>query len=67
MEKKVGLMAYKLKLPCQWQRLYLVFNVVKLIAALEDPITEQKLTIVPISVIVNSKEEWKIEEILNSQ
>ena len=45
----------------------MVFNVVKLITALEDPITEQKSTIVPVSVIVNSKKEWKIEEILNSQ
>jgi len=40
---------------------------VKLTAALEDPITEQKSTIVPTSVIVNSKEEWEVKEILNSQ
>jgi len=66
-EKQVGLIADKLKLPYQWQRLHLVFNIVKLTTVLEDLITEQKSTIIFVSIIVNNKEEWEVEEILNSQ
>jgi len=60
-------MVYKLKLSCQWQWLHPVFNVVKLIATLEDPILEQKIIIPSIPVIVNSEVKWKVEEILNSR
>jgi len=50
-------MAYKLKLPCQWQRLYLAFNVVKLTAVPKDSILEQKIMVVPAPVIIDSEEE----------
>ena len=67
MEKQVRLIPYKLKLSHAWQRLHLVFNVVKLITVPKDPILEQKTTVVLILVIVEGEKEWKVEEILNSQ
>ena len=44
-----------------------MFNVVKQIATLEDPILEQKIIISSILVIVNSEVKRTVEEILNSK
>ena len=44
-----------------------MFNVIKLIAALKDPILGWKAMIVLALIIIGSEKEWKVEEILNSQ
>ena len=41
-DRKIGPMAYHLKLPHWIKQLHPVFNVVKLTLALDDPITERK-------------------------
>jgi len=41
-------MIYKLKLLHQWQKLHIVFNVMKLIAAPKDPIPEWKTIVIPV-------------------
>jgi len=66
-ESQVGPSAYRLKLPHRMRQLHPVFNVVKLSAAPEDPILGRKLQAPPPPTIVNGKEEWKVEEILNSR
>jgi len=38
----------------------------KLTAISEDIILEQKTMVVSVPIIVNGKEEWEVEEILNS-
>jgi len=43
-----------------------VFNVVKLSAALEDPILGRKPQALPPPIVINGEEEWEVEEILNS-
>jgi len=44
-----------------------VFNVVKLSAALEDPIPGRKLQALLQFIIVDRETEWKVEEILDSR
>jgi len=66
-ESQVGPSAYRLKLPHGMRQLHPVFNVVKLSAASEDSILGRKLQALPPPTIVNGKEEWEVEEILNSR
>jgi len=44
-----------------------VFNVVKLSAAPEDPILGRKPQAPPPPIVVDGKEEWEVEEILDSR
>jgi len=48
------------------RQLYLVFNIIKLSTAPEDPILERKLQAPPLPIIVDGEEEWEVKEILNS-
>jgi len=59
----IGPMAYHLKL----KQLHPVFNIVKLTLALDDPITEQKMTDYPPLIVIDREAEWKVEEILDSR
>jgi len=65
-ERQIGPMAYHLKLPHWMKQLYLVFNVVKLTLALDDPIPGRKMTDHPLPIIIDREAEWKVEEILDS-
>jgi len=65
-ESQVGPLAYYLKLPHRMRQLHPVFNIVKLSAALEDPILGRKPQALPPPIIVDREEEWEVEEILNS-
>jgi len=65
-EHQVGLLAYHLKLPHRMRQLHLVFNVVKLSTAPEDPILGRKLQAPPPPIVVNGEEEWQVEEILDN-
>ena len=66
-ECQVGLLVYRLKLSHGMRQLHPVFKVVKLSAALEDPILGKKLQAPPPPIVVNREEEWEVEEILNSR
>ena len=59
-------MAYCLKLLYQMKQLYLVFNVVKLTLALDDPIIGWKTENHPPPIVIDGEAEWEVEEILNS-
>jgi len=59
-------MAYRLKLPHWMKQLHLVFNIVKLTPALDDPIPGRKLTDHPLPIIIDGEPEWEVEEILDS-
>ena len=59
-------MAYYLKLPHQIKQLHLVFNVVKLTPAPDNPITGQKTEDHPLPIVINGEAEWEVEKILNS-
>jgi len=48
------------------RQLHPVFNVIKLSAALEDPILGRKLQAPPPPIVIDGEEEWEVEEILNS-
>jgi len=48
------------------RQLHPVFKVVKLSAALEDPILGKKLQAPPPPIVVDREEEWEVKEILNS-
>jgi len=65
-ERQVGPLAYHLKLPHGMRQLHPVFNVVKLSAALEDLILGRKPQAPPPPIIIDGKEEWEVEEILDS-
>jgi len=49
------------------RQLHPVFNVVKLSAALEDPILGRRPQTPPPPIIVDGEEEWEVEEILDSR
>jgi len=49
------------------RQLHPVFNVIKLSAALEDPILGRKPQAPLPPTVVDREEEWKVEEILNSR
>ena len=65
-EQQVGPLAYWLHLPISLCQLYPVFNVVKLFSASDNPIPGHCPKPLPPSVLVNSKEQYKVEEILDS-
>jgi len=56
-ECQVGPLAYHLKLPHRIRQLYPVFNVIKLSAALEDPILERKLQAPSPPIVIDREEE----------
>jgi len=66
-ERWIGPMAYRLKLPHWMKQLHPVFNVVKLTPALDDLIPGQKTTDHPPPIIIDGEAEWEVEEILNSR
>ena len=66
-EQQIGPMAYYLKLPHWMKQLYLVFNVVKLTLALDNPITGWKMTDHPLPIVINGEVEWEVEKILDSR
>jgi len=66
-ERQVGLLAYRLKLPHGLRQLYPVFNVVKLSAAPDDPIPGRKPQAPPPPIIVDGELEWEVEEVLDSR
>ena len=66
-ERQVGLSAYRLKLPHGLRQLHLVFNVVKLSAALDDPIPGRKPQAPPPPIVVDGELEWEVEEVLDSR
>jgi len=65
-EQQIGPMAYHLKLPHRMKQLHLVFNVVKLTPAPDDPITGRKTEDHPPPIVINREAEWEVEEILDS-
>jgi len=65
-ERRIGPMAYRLKLPHWMKQLHPVFNVVKLTPALDDPIPGHKLTDHPPPIIIDGELEWEVEEIIDS-
>ena len=56
-DKRVGPLAYRLKLPLSMCRLHPVFNVIKLTAALEDPIPGRWADPLPPLVVVDREEQ----------
>ena len=66
-KRQVGNGAYRLHLPASMSRLHLVFNVVKLSPATDDPIPGRCATPPPAPEIVDGEEEWVVEEILDSK
>jgi len=66
-ERRIGPMAYRLKLPHWMKQLHPVFNVVKLTLAPDDPIPGRKTTDHPPPIIIDGEAEWEVEEILDSR
>ena len=66
-EKKLGLLTYKVKLPVGMKRLHPVFNVVKLRLVPLDPIVGRPSKPPLEPILVNGETEYKVEEILNSR
>ncbi|KAG5729518.1 hypothetical protein E4T56_gene4624 [Termitomyces sp. T112] len=67
MEKKVGSLAYQLKLSAGLHQLHPVFNAVKLFPAPDDPIPGCHPNAPPLPILVNDEEEYEVEEILDSR
>src|ERR1700761_3855867 len=65
--KKVGNGAYRLRLPPSMSRIHLVFNVIKLTLAPEDPIPGRRPHPPPLLEIIDGEEEFIVEEILDSK
>jgi len=66
-ERQVGPLAYRLKLPHGLRQLHPVFNVVKLSAAPDDPIPGRKPQAPPPPIVVDGELEWEVEEVLDSR
>jgi len=66
-ERQVGPLAYRLKLPHGLRQLHLVFNVVKLSATPDDPIPGRKPRAPLPPIVVDGEPEWEVEEILDSR
>jgi len=66
-ERRVGKYAYHLVLPPPMRRLHLVFNVVKLSPAPDDPIVRRRRNPPPLPELVDGEEEYVVEKILNSR
>jgi len=56
-ERRIGPMAYHLKLPHQMKQLHPVFNVVKLTPAPDDPITGRKMEDHPLPIVIDREAE----------
>ena len=65
--RKVGNGVYHLHLPPFMSQLHLVFNVVKLTLALDDPVPGQRLRPPPLPEIIDGEKEFIMEEILDSR
>ena len=65
-ERRIGPIAYRLKLPHQMKQLHPVFNIVKLTLAPDDLITGQKTEDHPLPIVIDREAEWEVEEILDS-
>jgi len=59
-ERQVGLLAYRLKLLHGLRQLHPVFNMVKLSAALDDPIPGREPRPPPPSIIIDREPEWEV-------
>jgi len=66
-DSQVGNGAYQLRLPPSMGRLHPIFNVVKLSLAPPDPIPGRRASPPPLPEIVDGKEEWVVEEFLDSR
>jgi len=66
-KRQVGPSAYRLKLPHGLRQLHPVFNIVKLSAALDNPIPGRKPQALPPPIVVNREPEWEVEEVLDSR
>jgi len=66
-ERQVGPLAYRLKLPHGLRQLHLVFNVVKLSTILDNLIPGRKPRALPPPIVVNGEPEWKVKEVLDSR
>jgi len=66
-ERRIGPMAYCLKLPYWMKQLHSVFNVVKLTLALDDPIMGHKTEDHLLPIVIDREVEWEVEEILDSR
>ena len=65
-ERQVGPLAYRLKLPHGLRQLHPVFNVVKLSAAPDNPISGRKPRAPLPPIVVDGEPEWEVEEVLDS-
>ena len=65
--EKVGLSAYKLKLPRSWKKVHPVFNEVLLKPAVQPEFPSQCLPPPPPPELVDEEEEYEVEEILDSR
>ena len=59
--------AYKLELPPSMSRLHPVFNVVKLMPALADPIPGRQVAPLPPPELVDGEEHYKLKSVLDSR
>jgi len=66
-ERRIGPMAYCLRLPHWMKQLHPVFNVVKLTPAPDDPITGWKTEDHLPPIVIDREPEWEVEEILDSR
>ena len=51
-------MVYCLKLPHLIKQLYLVFNIIKLMAISKNLIPDWRMEVLPLSVVIDREEEW---------
>ena len=66
-ERRIGPMAYRLRLSHGMKQLHPVFNVVKLTPAPDDLITGHMMEDHPPPIVINGEAEWEVEEILDSR
>jgi len=66
-ERQVGPLAYRLKLPHRLRQLHPVFNVVKLSTALDNLIPGRKPRAPPPPIVVDGEPEWEVLEVLDSR
>ncbi|KAL5537295.1 hypothetical protein ACEPAF_1118 [Sanghuangporus sanghuang] len=64
--EKVGVSAYRLKLPKTWKKVHPVFNKILLKPAVQPSFESQKKPPPPPPVIIDEQEEYEVEEILDS-
>jgi len=65
-ERQVGPLAYRLKLPHRSRQLHPVFNVVKLSTAPDDLIPGREPRALPPPIVVDGEPEWEVKEVLDS-